>query len=458
MDLIALLQRPEGKTLEFKRDLSTPDGLLKTLVAFANTAGGVLLVGVEDGTRRVTGIPDVSAAEERLSNLVVDSILPRLVPDIEIVPWRKTHVLIVQVHPSAARPHYLARLRPDAGVFIRVGSTTRRADTAQIEEMRRFGQVGSFDEQPIPELNSEVLDFRAASELFAPVRKLTPSAFRSLRITTKYQGRDVPTMGGYLLFGKDRFDRFPDAWVQAGRFAGKDRSRLADSTEIRSHLPPAAEEAIKFVQKHMSREAVIGPVRRTDRWTVPLVALREAVINAIVHADYAERGSPIRVAVFDDRIEVENPGLLPLGLTIEDIRKGVSKLRNRVIGRVFHELGLIEQWGSGIQRMTAACQKAGLPAPGLEEVGAHFRVVLSTIPIGPVLLDEKDQTILRLLGDGRGRSTAQIAKAVALSARATRTRLADLVQRGLVVEVGSGPQDPRRQYFQSEGAGMLAPV
>ena len=454
MDLIALLQRREGKTLEYKRDLSTPDGLLKTLVAFANTAGGVLVVGVEDGTRRVIGIPDVLAAEERLSNMVVDSILPRLVPDIEIVPWRKTHVLVVQVYPSAARPHYLGRLGPEAGAFVRVGSTTRRADAAQIEEMRRFAQAGSFDEQPIPEMNSEVLDFRAASELFAPMRKLTPSAFRSLRITTKYQGRDVPTVGGYLLFGKDRFDRFPDAWVQAGRFTGTDRSRLADSTEIRSHLPQAAEEAIEFVQKHISHEALIGPVRRTDRWTVPLVALREAIINAIVHADYAERGSPIRVAVFNDRIEVENPGLLPLGLTIDDIRRGVSKLRNRVIGRVFHELGLIEQWGSGIQRMTAACQAAGLPAPILEEVGAHFRVVLSAIPTGPVLLDDRDQTILRLLGDGRGRSTAQIAMAVALSARATRTRLADLVQRGLVIEVGSGPQDPRRQYFRSEGAGL----
>lgn len=304
----------------------------------------------------------------------------------------------MQVYPNAACPHYLARLGPDAGVFVRVGSTTRRAEAAQIEEMRRFGQGGSFDEQPIPEMNSEVLDFRAASELYSPVRKLTPSAFRSLRITTKYQGRDIPTVGGYLLFGKDRFDRFPDAWVQAGRFTGKDRSRLADSTEIRSHLPQAAEEAIEFIQKHMSREALVGPVRRADRWTVPRVALSEAIINASVHADYAERGSPIRVAVFNDRIEVETSGLLPLGLTIDDIRKRVSKLRNRVVGRVFHELGLIEQWGSGIQRMTAACEETGLPVPLLEEVGTHFRVVLSTFPTGPVILDEKDQTILRLLG------------------------------------------------------------
>jgi ATP-dependent DNA helicase RecG len=199
------------------------------------------------------------------------------------------------------------------------------------------------------------------------------------------------------------------------------------------------------------REAVIGPVRRVDRWTVPAAALREAIINAIVHTDYAERGAPIRVAIFDDRIEVENPGLLRLGLTIEDIQKGVSKLRNRVIGRVFHELGLIEQWGSGIQRMTAACHEAGLPTPVLEEIGSHFRVVLSIVPVGPPHLDEKDQAILSVLEDEKGHSTAQIAKTVWLSARATRTRLANLVQRGLAIEVGSAPRDPRKQHFRRQG-------
>jgi hypothetical protein len=79
----------------------------------------------------------------------------------------------------------------------------------------------------------------------------------------------------------------------------------------------------------MSREAVIGPVKRSDLWTFPVVAVREAIMNAIVHADYAQHGAPIRVALFDDRLEVENPGLLPFGLTIEDIQKGISKLRNR---------------------------------------------------------------------------------------------------------------------------------
>ena len=121
-----------------------------------------------------------------------------------------------------------------------------------------------------------------------------------------------------------------------------------------------------------------------------------------------------------------------------------------MIGRVFHELGLMEQWGSGIQRMTAACEDAGLPVPVLEEIGTHFRVILSATPTGPIRIDEVDQVILRLLEDGKGRSTAEVAEAISLSSRATRTRLAHLVERGLVIDVGSGPQAPRRQYFRAQ--------
>ena len=314
--------------------------------------------------------------------------------------------------------------------------------------MRRYNQFSSFDEQPLPDLNSEALDFRAASEYFKPIRKLTPHGLQSLKLTTTYQGRIVPTIGGILLFGASRLERFPDAWIQAVRFAGSDRRRILDSTEVRSYLPGAAEEVIAFLRKHMAREAIIGAVKRTDLRTFPDIAVREAIMNAIVHADYAQPGAPIRIALFDDRLEVENPGLLPFGLTIEDIQKGISKLRNRVIGRVFQELKLIEQWGSGIQRMTAACLDRGLDPPTFEEIGTHFRVTLYAIRRHAPAKDEKDQVILRALAasSGRGLSTSQIAKRISLSARAARTRLVSLIERGLVAEVGSGPQDPRRRY------------
>ncbi len=215
----------------------------------------------------------------------------------------------------------------------------------------------------MPALNSEAINFRAASEFFKPIRRLERGDLLTLKLATHYQGRIVPTIGGVLLFGVDRLNHYPDAWIQAGRFAGNDRRRILDSTEIRSYLPEAAGETVFFLQKHMTREAVIGSVKRADRWTYPVVAVREAIMNAVVHADYSQRGAPIRIALFDDRLEIENPGLLPFGLTIEDIQRGISKLRNRTLGRVFQELRLVEQWGSGIQRMTAACLDRGLDAP-----------------------------------------------------------------------------------------------
>jgi len=230
-----------------------------------------------------------------------------------------------------------------------VDSTNRRADAILIGELIRLNRVDSFDEQAVPDLNSEALDFRAASELFAPYRKLTQQTLKTLRMISDHQGRQVPTVGGLLLFGTDRFARFPDAWIQAGRFRGTDRSKLIDTAEVRSFLPRAAEDAIAFVQKHLLREIAIENVRHKETWSVPPVAIREALINAIVHADYEQRGSPIRVALFDDRIEIENPGLLPFGLTVDDIQRGVSKLRNRVIGRVFHELRFIEQWAAAFK-------------------------------------------------------------------------------------------------------------
>jgi len=211
----------------------------------------------------------------------------------------------------------------------------------------------------------------------------------------------------------------------------------------------AVEEAIAFVQKHALHGAEIGAVRRRERWSLPPVAAREAVVNAVVHADYAQRGAPVRLAVFDDRLDVENPGLLPFGLTLEDLPRGISRLRNRVIGRAFHTLGLIEQWGSGIQRMTAACRDAGLAPPTLEEIGTRFRVTLWLEQIGAPTVDDTEKAILGALRDGTGRVTSEIANVIGLTPRATRTRLARLVERGLVREVGSSRQDPKRQYFLS---------
>lgn len=447
MDLLELLKRQEGKTLEFKRDLSSPTNVLRTVVAFANSSGGTLLIGVEDKTRNVIGAASPLDLQERLTNMISTRIAPPLMPAVEIMPWREKSIVAVEVFPSYARPHYLASDGSARGAYIRVGPSNRRADAGMQEELRRSARNEAYDELPVPDLNSEAIDFRAASELFLPFRKLKQKDLETLHLLVKHQKKPVPTNGGIILFGVDRIARFPDAWIQAGRFAGITRSRILDTREIRTYPAVAVEEAADFVKKHAQLSYHIEGMRRRERLSVPLPAVREAIINAVTHADYSQTGSPIRLMVFDDRIVVESPGLLPIGLTIEDIKCGVSKLRNRVIGRVFKEIGLIEQWGSGIGRIIDTCRQHGLPEPAFEEIGTHFRVTIYLQGHAKRAVDETDDGILEAIARTGSLNTKKIAEAVGISSRSARTRLKKLVESGLIVEVGSSPNDPKRVYI-----------
>lgn len=241
--------------------------------------------------------------------------------------------------------------------------------------------------------------------------------------------------------------------MKIGSFGGRDRSRILDSKEITSYLPMAVEQTMVQIGRMTATAIEIHGARHVPRPAYPAAALREAVTNAVVHADYSQHGTPITISLFSDRIEVENPGLLPFGLTLEDIRDGTSKLRNRVIGRVFKELRLIEQWGSGIQRMTEACRDAGLAAPLLEERAMGFRVTILSAPEGPARIRALDAEVLEVLeqraGSG-GASTSEIAHAIRRSDRATLTRLKTLLDRGLVVRVGSSRTDPGARWLPSK--------
>ena len=144
-----MLRLPEGKTLEFKRDLSSPRPILKSLVAFANSAGGRLVVGIADD-RQVIGVASPLDEEERLANLIADSIAPHLVPNIEMISVEGKTLLIVEVFLSGTRPHYLRAEGREKGVYVRLGSTNRQADAQLIAELRRGVAGVSFDALPMP--------------------------------------------------------------------------------------------------------------------------------------------------------------------------------------------------------------------------------------------------------------------------------------------------------------------
>jgi predicted HTH transcriptional regulator len=222
----------------------------------------------------------------------------------------------------------LKNLGPEEGVYVRIGSTNRKADPALIQELRRMALNETFDESPLAEFDSEALDFRAASESFPKRGRLTKADLQTLRLLTSHGRRLVPTVGGLLLFGLQLERRFPDAWIQCGRFKGINKAELTDTVECRGMLQKSLEAAYEFIKRHAMQGVAIDGLKHVERASIPLRAARELLVNAVVHADYAQHGAPIRVSLFDDRIEFENPGVLLAGpFTVESMRPPETSLK-----------------------------------------------------------------------------------------------------------------------------------
>jgi ATP-dependent DNA helicase RecG len=226
----------------------------------------------------------------------------------------------------------------------------------------------TFDEMMMPEFSSLDLDLSFAAKCFKGHRKLDEQELLDLRLLSQVQDKLVPTVGGMLLFGRDRMLHFPSR-VQCIRFVGCDRSVVCDRLEINDPLPQVVENTMLFLEQQGMHGADDTGIQIREM-------LREITINALVHSDYSQGDSLIQVAVFDDRIEVRNPGGLLSGMAINDLKQGISKIRNPVIAKVFRELGLIKQWGSGLCRIFRQAEELRLPMPEIVEVGMEMRFVL----------------------------------------------------------------------------------
>jgi len=365
----------ESKTLEYKRDLSSAERVVRALVAFANSSGGSLVVGVADD-HSVLGVGDPMVEENRLANLVMNAISPLLVPEIETIVVAEKPLLVAKVYPAGRRPFHVTAEGGNTGVYVRLGSSNVQADEWTIAELRRQAEGSGFDQ--LPNHNDKLgLDDEA-------IRRALPdrdaeSVKSVLQLTTEDQGVVVSTNGGVLLFGKDRERLFPDAWVYCGRFRGQDGLDLTDMQELYANLLELPDLVEEFLKKHAFRGADLSEWKRKDDWSVPLDIIREAVINALIHSDYGQRGGPIRVAFYDDHVYVESLGGLLPGMTVESMRSGASRVRNQVIARVFREAGMIEQWGYGVQRMFKRAAELGLPEPSYVELPGRLRFIVPTL-------------------------------------------------------------------------------
>jgi ATP-dependent DNA helicase RecG len=272
-------------------------------------------------------------------------------------------------------------------------------------------------------------------------------------------GRLAPSHGGLILFGRDapRQRLFPEARVSCARFRGAERVDFLDRLDIEGTVLEALEETPKFIRRNTRMAARIVTLRRQDIPEYPDIALREVLVNAVAHADYSLTGMRIRVAIYADRLEVENPGMLPFGMTLDDLKADVSRIRNRVIVRVLRELGMVEEWGTGYRRVTQACEAGGYPPPMWQELGAALRVIfephpdaanedigLNGVPVNvPVnvpineALGERQRWLLDQLSQGQKPRAKNIAAHFDVTEKTAKRDIAGLKARGLIEFTGA---------------------
>ncbi|MFZ2654821.1 MAG: helix-turn-helix domain-containing protein [Victivallales bacterium] len=373
-----LIRAGESRILELKEKLPSSDAIAKTALAFSNGSGGKIILGINDKSRKTTGLSDDEIADypDRISNIICDNCSPAVAPEIFSQKIGNSSVLVIEIFPGACAPYYLKSMGRDNGIFIRVGATNRNATREQIQELERRQLNISFDETPLAGSSIDELDMDYLNGLFLRISDRKPSRedLFNLKLAVKSGSSASPTIGGYLLVGKDR-QKLPQATVHCARFKGKTTDAFIDRKEYCGYLIELVDEIMNFLKSHIELEGHLEGIRRVDSYSVPLDALREAVVNAIVHRNYSIGGSNIKVAVFDDIVEITSPGSMPGSLSLNDIGTGRSEIRNRTLARMFKESGLIEQWGTGINKMIRLCTERRMKAPEFKEHGNFFQVV-----------------------------------------------------------------------------------
>jgi len=371
MKLIEQIQKGESKTLEFKRALPKNENIAKTVIAFSNTSGGKLIIGVNNN-REIIGINDneLFDIQDDVASVIADNCSPGIMPEIYSVNIVGKLLLVIEVVRGNLKPYFLKNHGKADGTYIRIGATNRLADLDTIAELERQKRHISFDEEICYDVTFDQLDISPLLQQFKNINKpLNEDKLRNLKLIKAENGKSYPTNALMILLGK-----FPHCTVKCARFKGTTMDVFIDKKEYGGDIFSILENTQSFVLNHINLKAEIEGLYRKETYEIPVVALREILTNALIHRDYVNQGRDVKVGVYDDIVNVVSPGSLPNNITIEDIFNGRSEVRNRVIAHIFKDLGLIEQWGSGINRIINACKEQGLPTPKIEEKNDFFDV------------------------------------------------------------------------------------
>lgn len=456
MTLLDNIKKGESKTLEFKEVLPKSEGIAKTVIAFSNTSGGKLIIGIND-KREVVGIDDTDLfdIQDKISSIIANNCSPGIMPEMYSVNIEDKLVLVIEVARGNLKPYFLKSQGKADGTYIRLGATNRVADLETIAELERQKRHVSFDEEICYDEEFKDLDIFPLLKRFEEQGKpLNEEKLKNLKLIKEENNKICPTNALMIILGK-----FWHCTVKCARFKGTTMSVFTDKKEYGGDIFSILENTQSFVLNHINLKGEIKGLYRTDTYEIPVPAIREALINAIVHRDYVNSGRDIKVGIYDDIVNFVSPGGLPNSITIEDAFSGRSEARNRVVAKVFKELGLIEQWGTGLNRIINSCKEQGLHTPKIEEKNDFFDIEIyrpkqeKQQEIQPVTNDyerlrtitddygrltiEKQNILLFLLDKGRI-SRKEATEIIGLKNTKTYEILTELVAESLVVKEGKG--------------------
>ena len=439
----------EGITTEFKREYT--EDIKKTIIAFANTRGGELLIGVEDdGT--VLGVTDVDETMLKVTNAARDSIKPDITMFLlcEKRELNGKDIVVVSVQKGTACPYYLASkgLRPE-GVFVRQEASSVPATRSAILKMIK--ETDGDDYELARSLNQE-LTFEDTERFFSEENiPLGPEQKRTLGLTRE---DGVFTNLGLLL--SDQCTHTTKIAV----FQGSSKSIFKDRAEFSGSLFRQVENIYAYIDRFNRIHAEFPGLKRVDTRDYPQEALREALFNAIVHRDYSYSGSTL-ISIFDDRIEFVTLGGLPKGIAMSDVMMGVSVSRNRSLANIFYRLHLIEAFGTGMLKIKECY--AGYPCqPTVETSENVFKITLPNVNYWmetaseKTQLPEKEEWILKYISARQPVARSEIEATAGLSQSVTIRALKRLLELGLIQKSGNGKNTKyfsvRRRYFYPFGA------
>lgn len=356
----------ESETVELKSKVE--NDIVKEVIAFANSQGGTIYVGVDD-MGYVIGIDDADKTTLQINNMVRDSIKPDVTMFVryETIIDEGKNIICITVQKGTNKPYYLASkgLKP-SGVYVRNGNASDPSTDTAIRKMIKETDGDSYETMRSLEQN---LTFESASKEFSERKvEFGPTQMKTLELLNL---DDIYTNVGFLLSDQCTHT------VKVATFQGTDQSIFKDRNEFSGSLFKQVEDAYSYIDLRNQTQATFEKLRRIDRRDYPEEAVREALLNSIVHRDYAYSASTI-ISVFDDRMEFVSIGGLVSGLAVEDIMIGLSMCRNPKLAKVFYKLNFIEAYGTGMPKITRAYRNTGKEAK-IEVTENAFKIILPNL-------------------------------------------------------------------------------